>query len=133
MEKKIADILKRFYPDLVAIYLFGSRADGTARKDSDLDVAVLFPPELRIREALNFSDARYALEKALNLNVDLLNLNEINTVMQKEVIRYDRRIFSSDDYKAETFEMLTLSYYGKLNEERADILIEVKESGKVVG
>jgi hypothetical protein len=32
--------------------------------------------------------------------------------------------FCRDEYAADTFEMLVLSFYGKLNEERAEILQE---------
>lgn len=39
--KKITNIILKQMPDAEAIYLFGSYAKGTARNDSDIDVAVL--------------------------------------------------------------------------------------------
>ncbi|MBE9546321.1 MAG: nucleotidyltransferase domain-containing protein, partial [Proteobacteria bacterium] len=42
----------------------------------------------------------------------------------------DRRIYQADEYAADEFDMLTISYYQKLNEERAGILEEVLASGR---
>ncbi len=61
--------------------------------------------------------------------MDLINLRQVSTVLQKEIIMADRRIFCADPYAAAEFEMLTLSYYQKLNKERAGILAEGLRSG----
>ncbi|MCZ7670644.1 MAG: hypothetical protein M5U34_27580 [Chloroflexi bacterium] len=42
----------------------------------------------------------------------------------------ERRIFCADEYAADEFEMLTLSYYQKLNEERREILAEFARTGR---
>ena len=39
----ILDLLQRRVPGLLAIYVFGSRSQGTAGPDSDLDLAVRWP------------------------------------------------------------------------------------------
>ncbi|MGB3218855.1 MAG: hypothetical protein WBD79_15760, partial [Anaerolineae bacterium] len=62
--------------------------------------------------------------------VDLVNGREVSTVFQKEIIRSGRRIYTADDNAVAEFEMLTLSYYQKLNEERAAILQVFRETGK---
>ena len=41
MHQAIVEALQSRLPGLLAIYAFGSRAQGTARPDSDLDLAVL--------------------------------------------------------------------------------------------
>ncbi len=41
----------------------------------------------------------------------------------------ERRIFCADNYVADEFEMLALSLYQKLNEERAELLAEGLRSG----
>ncbi len=43
----------------------------------------------------------------------------------------NRRIYCADLCAAEEFEMLTLSFYQKLNEERKAILESFEETGKV--
>lgn len=51
-------------------------------------------------------------------------------VLRKEIVIYGRRIHTADQYATEEFEMLTLSFYLKLNEERAEIIAEGLRSGK---
>ena len=76
------------------------------------------------------SPLRFSLESLLNRPVDLINLRLVSTVFQKEVVCSERRIYCVDDYAADEFEMLALSYYQKLNEERRAILDEFWQSGK---
>ena len=129
--KLIAAVIKH-YPDVQAIYLFGSYGTDDAWPDSDVDLAVLLPPEKsRAVGSLLMSDLRLELESLLKKDVDLINLRQVATVLQKEIIMADRRIFHADEYGADEFEMLTLSNYQKLHAERAEILEEVLASGRV--
>jgi uncharacterized protein len=64
--------------------------------------------------------------------VDLINLRQVSTVLQKEVIAADRRIYLADEYAAAEFEMLTLSYYQKLNKERATIIRDALATGRFI-
>ncbi len=61
--------------------------------------------------------------------MDLVNLRQVSTVFQKEIVMAERRIYCADQYAADEFEMLTISFYQKLNEERAGILAEGLRSG----
>jgi len=72
-----------------------------------------------------------ALESLLSRDVDLINLRRVPTVLRKEVIAADRRIYSGDEYAADEFEMLTLSLYQKLNEERAGIVEDAMAGGRL--
>ena len=111
-----------YYPVVQGIYLFGSYATGQERADSDLDIALLLPHELAKHENnLILSECRFALEDALHLEVELLNARQVSTVMQKEIIG-GKMIHGPDQQAVEEFEMLVLSYYQKLNEERKDII-----------
>ena len=76
------------------------------------------------------SDLRFALETLLEKEVDLINLRRVPTVLQKEVVVADCRIYEGDRCAAEEFEMLTLSYYQKLNEERAEIVASALTDGR---
>ncbi|MDX8409203.1 MAG: hypothetical protein R8J84_04055 [Mariprofundales bacterium] len=64
-------------------------------------------------------------------DVDLINIRAVSTVMQKEIIMADRRIYCGDQYAADEFEMLTTSYYQKPNAERAEILENVRATGRI--
>jgi predicted nucleotidyltransferase len=73
----------RDYP--VDIYLFGSRANGTAGRCSDIDVAVL--SHTRLPEGL-LTEIREALEESHILyRVDLVDLSQANEVLRKRVLQ----------------------------------------------
>ena len=130
-DDSIVRIVRQHYPTVQAIYLFGSFGTADEWPTSDVDIALLLPPaEARQRSQLMLTPCHYALEEALNRSVDLVNGREVSTVFQKEIIRSGRRIYTADDNAAAEFEMLTLSYYQKLNEERAAILQVFRETGK---
>jgi predicted nucleotidyltransferase len=119
------------YPETQAMYLFGSYATEYERQDSDVDIAVLLtPPESKRVGSLMGSELHFALEEMLHREVDLINLRQVPTVLQKEVIASERRIFERGSYAAQEFEMLTLSQYQKLNEERAEIVEEALAGGR---
>jgi predicted nucleotidyltransferase len=122
MEAIIIETILFYYPMVQGIYLFGSYGARQERPDSDLDIALLLPPKVAKGEKnLILSEGRFALEEALHREVDLLNARQVSTVMQKEIIG-GRLIYSPDHLAVDEFEMLVLSYYQKLNEERKDIL-----------
>ncbi|MEA2082382.1 MAG: nucleotidyltransferase domain-containing protein [Elusimicrobiota bacterium] len=119
----IIKIVLRRYPGVQAIYLFGSYVTGGERPDSDVDIALLFKPETAGRTgSLTMSDLKFEIERALNKKLDTVNLRLMNTVFQKEIIAADGRIYCGDEYKADEFEMLTMSKYQRLNEERHGII-----------
>lgn len=130
-ENEIVEAVLKSYPDVQAVYLFGTSGTEDEWPDSDVDVALLFSPAKAAKTgSLLMSDLWNKLEKLLKKDVDLINLRLVNTVFQKEIISADRRIYCADEYAADEFEMLTLSYYQKLNEERADIMKEALKSGR---
>ncbi len=127
----LIQIVLEHYPDTQAIYMFGTHDTEDEWEDSDVDIALL----LRSVEAqqagnLYVTNLYTELEKRLRKDVDLINLRLASTVFQKEIITADRRIYCIDEYAADEFEMLTFSYYQKLNEERAGILDAAKRSGR---
>ncbi len=121
----------RHYADTQAIYLFGSYGTDNEWPDSDVDIALLLPPkQARAVRLLAMSPLCSELGSLLKKSVDLINLREVSTVFQKEIIAADRRIHTGNAYAAEEFEMLVLSFYQKLSEERAGILAEGLRSGR---
>lgn len=119
----IVAIIRRDFPSAQAVYVFGSYAQGTPTADSDVDIAVLLPVEIaRAAGDLRLSDTALALYKCLRRDVDLVNLRLVSTVFQNQIIHTGRLIYSGDERARQEFEMLTLSFYIKLNEERAEIM-----------
>ncbi len=123
IEKNIIQMITDSFPNTQAIYLFGSYAAGEHRADSDLDIAVLLPHnEAKQSKDLSFSDLKFRLSDIAKADVDLINLRLVSTVFQNEIIHTGKRIYCADETATDEFEALTLSFYQKLNEERADIL-----------
>ena len=129
--KHLVQLILNAWPDTQAIYLFGSWGTEYERAESDVDIAVLLPPtQAKEMGSFLFSALHQALQIAVNKDVDLINLRLAPTVLQKEIIMNGERLFQSTGTAADEFEMLVLSLYQKLNEERAGILTEGLRSGK---
>ena len=126
---KILPAILRHYPDTQAVYIFGTYGTVDERPQSDVDIALLLPPQqAKVAAAMALSDVRVELETRLQREVDLINLRQVSTVFQKEIIMAERRIFCADAYAADEFEMLVLSFYQKLNQERQGILDEFQKT-----
>ncbi len=130
----VIDAVRAEFPDVQAIYLFGSCTEADAGPESDLDVALLLP-HATARDAGNLamSDLRLNLEETAGCAVDLVNVRTVSTVFQTEIMRTGRPIYVADQEALAEFEMLTLSLYQKLNQERAAILHDAYTDGKVYG
>lgn len=121
-------------PDTQAIYLFGSYVDGTAQEQSDLDVAVLLPSyrALTIAHAL-WWHLQEQLMDLVERPVDLINFYQASTVFQIQILRTGQRIYCPDPQSCNEYEGRMLSLYHKLNEERAEIIAAIRETGIIYG
>ena len=129
--RPVIEAVLKHHPDAQAIYLFGSHGTEHEWPSSDVDIALLLPPEkARQSGSLALSPLWLELECLLGKSVDLINLRQVSTVLQKEIIMADRRIYCGAEYAADEFEMLTLSFYQKLNQERREVLAEGLRSGR---
>ncbi len=119
-----------YYPATQGIYLFGFHGMTDEHPHSDIDIALLLSlSEAEQTGRLALSDLQLQMEIALGRDVDLLNARLVSTVFQKAII-FGELIYCADRYAVDEFEMLTLSYYQKLNEERAGILAEFRRTGR---
>lgn len=125
----IIDTLMREIPQLQALYLFGSYADGSATKNSDIDVAYLSSNPLSNIETWKLSQK---LALALSLNVDLVELSMTNTIFRYQIISKGERIYG-EGYEVENFEMLAYSFYLRFQEERKPIVDEIMKNKSVFG
>ncbi len=129
--ERLIQLVLETWPDTQAIYLFGSWGTEHEQPQSDVDIAVLLPaPQAKKAGSLVLSDLHLALQTALNREVDLVNLRQAPTVLQKEVVVAGRRIYCVPGTMVDEFELLVFALYQKLNEERAGILAEGLSSGR---
>jgi predicted nucleotidyltransferase len=94
--------------NVVAAWVFGSRARGAERPSSDLDVAVLLGPGAD-REVLSRRSG--ALSRDLGIEVDLIDLTKSTPVLGFEVVTGGRRVFARDDLAADEAEERCLRVY----------------------
>ena len=122
VQEAIVQIVLRHYPDVQGIYLFGSYGTEDEWPTSDIDIALLLPPQqAKHPKHLALTPCHLALLECLPHSVDLLNARQVSSVMQIEIIQ-GKLIYCANEYAVDEFEMLTISYYQKLNEERREIL-----------
>lgn len=130
--QQIAGYLGERFAAVRAVYLFGSTARGLAGPDSDLDLALLFAPGCEAGRS-ELLEARDELECRTGREVDLVDLSRADTVFRKEVVAGSTILLDREPRVRMEFEMLTLSQYQKLNEERAGIVASIRERGRVRG
>ena len=116
-------------PNLLAIYAFGSRFQGTARPDSDLDLAVLVGG---YAEPLALWALAGDLADLAGCPVDLLDLRAASTVMQYQVITTGQRWWQRDA-QAALFEAAVLSEKTAMDTARAGLLADIQTRGTVHG
>ena len=131
----ISNIVSRHVPGLQAIYLYGSAADPAVSLDAvgDIDIAILSSPGNALkRTQLMLSNLRSDLEDMLEKPVDISDLRSASVIFCIEVIDTGTRIYTADEFAADTFEMLSLSYYQELNQQRAGILADILSTKRAV-
>jgi len=97
---------------LLAVYLFGSRAEGTATTQSDHDFAILFDLSSPMDDlAFTALDLEEKLAAILNAEVDIITLNTADIEHRFLIISQGVLIYSRDDDKRTGFEDLVIKEY----------------------
>ena len=124
----LSEYVHKAVPGLIALYRFGSQAKGTARPASDIDLAILSRDPIP-----NLRRFELAQELAIRLHrdVDLVDLRTASTVMRMQVISTGECLFTVNDRLQGEFEDLVYSTYARLNEERREILNDIRARGSV--
>jgi len=121
--------LREAFPNALAIYAFGSRVQGMANADSDLDLAMLVAG---YADPLHLWTQANALAEVLGCAVDVLDLRAASTVMQHQVLTGGRRLWARE-LEAGLFESYVLSEKLALDVARAGLLADILKEGAVYG
>jgi uncharacterized protein len=111
IERKLRQVLREAPGDLVAAYLFGSVARGTARPDSDVDLAVLFastPASTLAAQPFAMEDD---LRAQLGRDVQVVVLNVAPADLAFRVLRDGRLVLDRDPTARARFEVRTRNEY----------------------
>ncbi len=109
-------LLQRRLPGLLGVWLFGSVARGTARPDSDLDIAVLGAAPF---DAVQLFDLGLELGVLVQRDVDLVDLRRLPIVVQKEVLLGGERLAAFDTMACDVFESDAIALYVAFRDELA--------------
>ena len=113
-------------PDALAIYVYGSFARGEQWPSSDLDIAVLMPPERRIPDVLGLISH---IAQGVHREIDLVDLRQAGDVLRREVLESGQALYQSDPQRVLAWEASALTRYGHYREEIRGILEDFRRTG----
>lgn len=109
--ERLADLLLPF-TDVIAVYLFGSVAQGKAHQQSDIDVALLFASTVAQTTIHTTTLAiGTVLENHFATAVDLVALNLAPVALQFQVLQTGMLVLERDRTQRCLFQMRTMSRY----------------------
>jgi predicted nucleotidyltransferase len=130
--EKLIKAIQHRVPETIAIYIFGSAAAGTMTPDSDVDVAIL-----RIQGSALDAEVAFQLKTdlaaILKKDIDLVDMLQADDVTKAQVITTGEVVMCSDPVKCSAFETTALAMYADLNEDRREILEDIKARGSIYG
>lgn len=110
----------------VAIYLFGSRVCGTARPDSDFDLA-LFLGDGRSLPIDEWFTASERLRTLTGSEVDLVVLDEARPHVQVEILRTGKVLYESNPVDRQVLEKRVLDQYGDVRALAATLIGDIED------
>ncbi len=96
------------YPDIQAVYLFGSVVSGNTHAESDIDLAIVpLDKTLRSKKLDILAD----LTKNGFNSIDLVFLDTQDVILRFEAVRQNQLIYCRPNFDANSFYSLTLRQY----------------------
>lgn len=109
------DQLHSYFTDkpVELVYLFGSLAEGKEKSTSDVDIAVLFSPNLSKQKRF---DVKLSVISDMSMflktdKIDVVDLADASAFLKFEAIKNRKEIFARSESRRVTFEKRVLSEY----------------------
>jgi uncharacterized protein len=90
-DQPFADLLRKYH--VKELSLFGSRARGDNRPDSDVDLLVDFIPNSHM-DLIQFSELQLELQRLLGIHVDLVSRGGLKPRIKDRVLREAKSIYA---------------------------------------
>jgi predicted nucleotidyltransferase len=111
------------------VWVYGRFADGSARRASDVDIAIL--AERPIETDWDYFGRVGDLVSRLGREVDLVDLRRVPPLLRFEVFRGGVRVAARDPAACDFYETAAISGYQRLNDERRELFQEIRRRGTV--
>jgi predicted nucleotidyltransferase len=115
---KIKEILKQYFqnhPEIEVAYIFGSTAQGKINVLSDIDIAIILDSQEVNEKLYRYGYKAEILTDLIKLlktnNVDLVILNEANSLLRHRVLYFGNLIYSKNEKKRIQFQIDTINKY----------------------
>jgi len=111
LERKLRELVESAAPEVVAIYLYGSRARGSEHSGSDLDLGVLLlqPPPATLKGVAR--DLEAAVEAAVRVPAQVVVLNQAPVDLVHRVLRDGILVLDRDRAARLRFEVQARNEY----------------------
>jgi predicted nucleotidyltransferase len=126
--KEVARVVEELFPEALGVWIYGSFADGGARADSDLDIAIL--PDRPLDGWDVFERAQDVVEH-VHRDADLVDLTRVSDVLRHEVFGRGIRVAAREPLVCDRFEVASMAKFLDLNDAMRDWLREIRERGTV--
>ena len=130
MEQTLVTHILQAFPSTQAIYLFGSFGTADERPASDIDIAVVLPFDIAKTATAALHELTIDLMLKTGRSIDLVNLRQVDTILQFEVISTGRRIAAPQRTESDLYELVIIKTYQYFNRERADIVAHGLQTGR---
>jgi len=121
--EQLIHIVRDFFAgrhDVAAVYLYGSAVHGPFTQYSDVDVGVLYERE-HVPDFEQQMDDSMELSNRLRREVDLVVLNNVSPILQRQVLKKGRMILCQNPKLVNRFFVNALNSYFDLKRNRREI------------
>lgn len=130
VKENMVDLVRSALASTELIYLFGSAATSFFSENSDIDLAILASNDPSVEACMGLIGL---LRDQTQREIDLVMLNEANTVLKKEIVTKGELIYSKEEEKKVSFENKVYQEYLTLNDDRRPIIEGIFEDSSIYG
>ena len=109
LRDKIANYFNTDGRDVAAVYLYGSHSAGKSRKDSDVDIAILFSIDDPDLISKSIDEVLIGLPRVLRKDVHPVDMNRAGEELLKQIFSKEECILVHDRKKLVQFKMVAYS------------------------
>lgn len=111
--QKIENTIREYFhckEGIIAVYLYGSIVSGHTHPESDVDIAVLYE-HAHIPSIFQLFELMETLSELINKKVDLVCLNSVSPILQKQVIFKGKPLMVNDSHQLALFVIKAYNMY----------------------